>query len=47
MNVGIAAERFAENDRAYDDELAVKLYGKSGEILSQKIGTFDSGRTWA
>lgn len=45
--VGLAAERFAENDRAYDDELAAKLYEKSGYILSQKIGAFDSGRTWA
>lgn len=46
-NLGNTAERFAENDRAYDDNVAAKLYDKTGEIVSEKISAFDSGRTWA
>ena len=42
-----AAERPAQNDRAYSGEQAARLYETTGRILSEKIASWDSGRTWA
>lgn len=41
-----AAERPAQNERAYDDSQAAMLYKRTGEILSDKISSFDAGRKW-
>jgi len=46
VNVGNTGERPAQNPRAYDDEQSKMLYERTGKILSDKIASFDTGRTW-
>jgi NAD(P)-dependent dehydrogenase (short-subunit alcohol dehydrogenase family) len=46
-NIGNTNEQGAQNPRAYDDDVAKRLYDETGRILSAKISAFDSGRQWA